>query len=198
MPSESSSASVARQPVAAPVVKLGGGDVERDRDLLARREPGAFDRPHQRIERRLVGLERRPEPALVGHPLQQTAFRHDRAGRAIHLGGPFERLIERGRERRDDHEILDIDPPPGMRAAAENLDFRQRHHRLGAVAEQIGIKRLSVRGGGGVQRGHRYRDQRIAAEPAFLRRAVERDQRAVDRGLVGGVHARSARRRSRR
>ena len=128
----------------------------------------------------------RPRSAMIAPAARYTSAVHSSA------------WSNEARERRDDHEILDIDPPPGMRAAAENLDFRQRHHRLAAVAEQIGIERLAVRRGGGVQRGHRYRDQRIAAEPAFLRRAVERDQRAVDRGLVGGVHARSARRRSRR
>ena len=36
---------VERQAVAAIAVKLGGGDVERDRDLLARGEAGPLDRP---------------------------------------------------------------------------------------------------------------------------------------------------------
>jgi hypothetical protein len=35
--------------------------------------------------------------------------------------------------------------------------------------------------GGGVQRRHRHCDQRVAAEPALLRRAVEVDQQPVDR-----------------
>jgi hypothetical protein len=43
---------------------------------------------------------------------------------------------------------------------------------------------------GGVQHRERRRDQRIAAEPRLVARAVERDQRLVDRLLVGGVAAR--------
>ena len=89
--------------------------------------------------------------------------------------------------RRHDHEVLDVDPPPGMRAAAENLDFRQRQHRFGRLAEQIGVERLAGCCGGRMQHRHRHRDQRIAAEPPLLRGAVELDQRTVDRRLVGGV-----------
>src|SRR5204863_8008999 len=122
-------------------------DVERYRDLLARREAGVFDRAHQRIERRLVRLEGRPEPALIGDALQQAALFHQRAGGAIHLGGPFQRLVETPRLRCDDHELLDVDPPPGMRAAAKDLDLGQWHNRLGLRAEQIRIKRPAYRVG---------------------------------------------------
>ena len=124
---------------------------------------------------------------LVRDALQQAALFHQLAGRAIHLGGPFERLVEIAGLRRDDHEILDIDAPPGMRAAAKDLDLGQWHNRLGLLAEQIRIKRPAYRVGGSMQCRHRHRDKRIAAEPFFLGRAVERDQHAVDRALVGRV-----------
>src|SRR5204863_328645 len=73
-------APVKRQPVTAIFAKLGGSDVERDRNLLAGGEAGALDRPQQRVERRLVRLESRPKAALVGHPLQQPALRHQGTG----------------------------------------------------------------------------------------------------------------------
>ena len=42
------------------------------------------------------------------------------------------------------------------------------------------------------------RDDRVAAEPRLVRRAVERDQRGVDRGLVGASQPDQRRARSRR
>ena len=36
---------------------------------------------------------------------------------------------------------------------------------------------------------HRHRKQRVRAEPRFVGRAVERDERGVERGLIVGRHA---------
>ena len=74
-----------------------------------------------------------------------------------------------------------------MHAAAEDLDFGQWNHRLGRVAEQMRIERPARRIGRRVQCRHRHRDQRIAAEPALLRRTVERDQHPVDHRLIGRI-----------
>ena len=70
MPPLSSCRSIEPEPVEAALAELGGGDVERDRNVLARPEAGALDRPHQRVERLLVAGEGRPEAALVGDALQ--------------------------------------------------------------------------------------------------------------------------------
>jgi hypothetical protein len=48
---------------------------------------------------------------------------------AVDLRRPFERLREARRARADDHEVLDVDAPAGVRAAAEDLDLRHRHER---------------------------------------------------------------------
>ena len=43
-----------------------------------------------------------------------------------------------------------------------------------------------------MQRRHRYGDDRVAAEPRLVRRAVQLDQPTVDLGLVGDRHHRNA------
>ena len=68
----------------------------------------------------------------------------------------------------------------------------------GRDAADIAVERQAARLGGRL--GHRQADaeDRVGAEPRLVRRAVERDHRRVDLGLVLGVHARHRRRRSRR
>ena len=61
-------------------------------------------------------------------------------------------------------------PPPKIWISGSGISASRR------LAEQIAPERLAARRGGGVQRRHRNRDQRVAAEPRLARRAVERDQ----------------------
>ena len=60
------------------------------------------------------------------------------------------------------------------------------------VAGEVAPQRHAARRGGRVHHRERHRDGRVAAEPRLVRRAVERDQRRVDAGLVERVHARRA------
>jgi hypothetical protein len=112
--------------VAAVAAELGRGDVEGDRDLCAGNEAGPLDRLHQGLERLLVGLEVGPPAALVGDAAQRPALLHQEAGMAVDLGRPLQRLGEALRAGADHHEILDVDPAPRVRAAAEDLDLRHR------------------------------------------------------------------------
>ena len=52
--------------------------------------------------------------------------------------------------------------------------------------------------GGRLRRGERHAEDRIGAEAAFVRRAVELDQRTVEPRLVGGVASPDGSARSRR
>ena len=54
---------------------------------------------------------------------------------------------------------------------------------------EIAIQRLARGGRGGVRGGHRHRQHRVAAETRLAGRAVELDQAAVERRLVGSVQA---------
>jgi len=74
------------------LAELRRRDVERDSDVLARRQAGGLDGADQRLQRLLVIVEGGPEAALVGDALQPTAFLHDQAGVAVDLRRPFQRL----------------------------------------------------------------------------------------------------------
>ena len=86
--------------VAPAASELGGGDVERDRDLVAGREAGALDRPHEHIERLLVATRRsatsRPRRRRPGRARARRGLPRG----AIDLGGAVERLGEGRRIRR--------------------------------------------------------------------------------------------------
>ena len=85
-----------------------------------------------------------------------------------------------------------------MAAAAEDLDHRRRDARVRGRARracrrccQSGTPCAAAAAQATAERG---RDDGVAAERGLLRRAVERDQRAVDAALVGRVHAPQRRR----
>ncbi len=174
------------EPVVPAAAEIRGGDIERDRDLRAGREAGAFDGADQGFQRVLVGGEIGPPAALVGDAGGAARVLHQPAGGAIDFGGPVQRLGEGAGGGADDQEVLDVDPPAGMRAAAENLDLRQRQGD-GVAPAEVAIQRLP----GSTRRGMRDRHgdggHGIGAEAGTGRRAVERDQRRVHRRLVGGV-----------
>ena len=116
-------------------VELAGRDIERDEHIGARTIARPLDRTGEHDQRLLVRREIRPPAALVGRAGKQSLIRHQLAGDAVNGGGEFERLAQIGRPGRHDHEILDIGAPARMRAAAEDLDLRQRHSNLATLRE---------------------------------------------------------------
>ena len=127
-------------------------------------------------------------PPLVGDALQASGGRHPRPRRPVHLRRPVEGLGEAARAHGHHHEVLDVDPPPRVRAPAEDLDLGQRQKRR-LFAQQVPPQRLPGGAGGRVQRRHRDRDARVAAQPALVGGAVEVDQDAVEAGLIARVEA---------
>ena len=128
-------------------------------------EAGALDGAHQRFQRLLVGVEGRPPAAFVGHAGQRAGLLHQLAGGAIDLRGPVQRLGEAVRAGAHHHEVLDVHPPPGMRAAAEDLDLRQRH-QPGVRPAQVAVQRHAGRRRRGMRGGHRHRQDRVGAQAA--------------------------------
>ncbi len=92
------------------------------------------------------------------------------------------------RADRHDHEFLEVDRVVGMRAAVDDVHHRHRQQPRRRAAD-VTIERLPARGRGGFRDGKRNTEDRVRAEPAFVRRAVERDHRLVDLGLRLGIHA---------
>ena len=61
--------------------------------------------------------------------------------------------------------------------------------KRGLNSAQIAIKRRLLRGGFGSRGCHRDGENRIGAEPAFVRRTVDFDHLAIDCALLARVHA---------
>ena len=102
------------------------------------------------------------------------------------LGAHPQALRERAGAGRDDHELLEVDGVVGVRAAVEDVHHRHRQHARGVAAE-VAPQRQPLLDGGRVGGGQRDAEDRVGAQAALVRRAVELDQRAVERGLVGRV-----------
>ena len=166
---------------------MRGGDIDGDANLLAWPQRGAVDSLDQGVERFGIGGKLRPPPSLIGNAPQPAAICHDLAARPVDAPCHYQRLIERGGGDRHNQEILDIHPTAGMGAAAKYLDHRHRQGDLGA-RRQIAPQRFAACRGSGMQCRHRDRDRGITAEPRLVRRAVQLDQCAVDRVLVGNRH----------
>ena len=153
----------------------------------------AFRAPLRWCGSRATSRPRRPRP--------RSRPRADmmRAGGVVDLGGDVDGLGEARGAGDHDHEVLQVDAPAGMGAAAEDLDLGEREERRRPPGlGHMGPERAAGRRRGGVERGERDGDERVAAEPAPVRGAVERDERGVDRPPDRGRRGRGGRRRSRR
>ena len=92
----------------------------------------------------------------------------------------------------DDHELLEVDRVVGVGAAVEDVHHRHRQDRRLAAAVELGevaVERLAGVGGGGLGDRQRDAEDRVGAEPALVRGAVELDHRLVERALLGGAGA---------
>ena len=147
---------------------------------------------HERLERRLVGLEVGREAALVADAAAEPAVVQVPLEVVEDLGAHAQRVGEAGRADRDDHELLEVDRVVGVGAAVEDV-----HHRHGQdprrLAAQVAPQRLVLLRGRGARRGERDAEDRVRAQAALVRRAVELDQRAVQARLVEHVAARDRR-----
>ena len=115
-----------RQPIALIMPEFGGRYVERNNHILARRLASGLDSGGQGFERLFVAAEERPPSSLIRDAGDSALARHDVASCEIDLAGDLHYLFK-GRGARDHHhEILNIDPAPGMRAAAKDLYLGQR------------------------------------------------------------------------
>ena len=85
----------------------------------------------------------------------------------------------------NDHELLQVDGIVGVRAAIQNI-----HHGHGqqprACASQIAIERRAPGCRCRARGGQRNGQDRIGAQTALIRRAIEIDHDAIDGGLLRG------------
>ena len=102
------------------------------------------------------------------------------------LGADAQRLGERFRPGGHHHELLEVEPILRVRSAVDHVQHRHRKRVRGGAAEPP-VQRLACLGRRGFRRGERAAQDRVGAEPALRRRAVQLDQNTIERALVVGV-----------
>jgi hypothetical protein len=109
-----------------------------------------------------------------------------------HLGPHPQRLPERGRPQRHDHEFLKIDIIVGMFAPVEDV-----HHRhgedAGVGAAQVAVQRQLDAGRRRMSDRQGDAEQRVGAQLPLVRRPVDLQQCFVEKHLLARVHAQDAR-----
>jgi hypothetical protein len=99
-----------------------------------------------------------------------------------------QRLLERRRAERDDHELLEIDAVVGMLASVEHVHHRYRQGHRRHAAEVL-EERQARRGGRRLGHGDRDAEDRVCPEVLLVERAILLDHRVVDVTLVSRVLA---------
>ena len=174
--------------VAALVVELGGGDVEREGDLLAGGVAGLLDGLEDQVERGAVARQVRGEAALVAEAGRQALLLEHALERVVDLGAPAQRLAEGlGADRRD-HELLDVDVGVGVAAAVEDVHHRHRQH-VGVRAADVAEQRQVGGVGGGAGHGERDAEDGVGADLLLVGAAVDGEHLGVDEALLAGVEA---------
>ena len=87
---------------------------------------------------------------------------------------------------RHDHELLQVEPVVGVRAAVDHVHQRDGQ-RARFVPAEPPVQRHAGVGGGGLRGGERAAEDRVRAEPALVRRPSSSIEERVDRALVVGV-----------
>ena len=183
MPPASSDLPLAFELVLALLEELGRGRIERQHDVLAGLVAGLLDRLHDEGQRLVGRGEVGREAALVADVGVVAGVVELAAQRVEDLGAHAQRLGEAIGLHRHDHEFLDVDRIVGMRAAVDDVHHRHRQQR-GLAAADIAVERQAAVHRRGLGDGERDAEDRVGAEAALVRRAVELDQGAVDLDLV--------------
>jgi hypothetical protein len=148
--------------------------------------PGLGDRLEHDFHRFAVRFQVRRKTAFVAHAGRLSASLEDAPERMKNLRAPPQRFAERRRAERHHHELLKVDARIGVRAAVQDVHHRdgQGERRVSVERADMPIQRDLFRCRFRAQTGHRHAEQRIGAESALGRRAVERDQGLVEPALI--------------
>jgi hypothetical protein len=182
----SEAALVAGQLVAAVLEELARGRVHGQGDLRARLEAGLADGLDQELQGGLVAGQVGREPALVADGGGQAAAVQDALEGVVDLGAHAQPLAEGGSAERDDHELLEVHVVVGVGTAVEDVHQRHRQdvrRRAAQVAEQLQLQRVGRR----PRDGHGDAQDRVGAELALVRGAVQVEQDPVDLALLQRV-----------
>jgi len=106
----------------------------------------------------------------------------------IDLGTGAQRIAIGDRADRRDHELLDVDVGVGVRTTVEDVHHRHRQ-QVRVRATDVAEERQPARLRPGLGRRERHPEDRVGAEPALVRCAVEVNEHLVDQALLGRVVA---------
>jgi hypothetical protein len=87
-----------------------------------------------------------------------------------------------------DHEFLEVDGIVGVHAAIDDVHLRHRQNARRRSAD-ITIERQAPKLRGGLGDRERHAENRVGAQPAFVRRSVQLAHHAVDADLVFRLEA---------
>ena len=132
--------------------------------------------------------ERGREAALVADRGGEPARVEQPSERVVHLDALADRLGERRRAVRHDHELLEVERVGRVPPAVDDVHERDRKERRPRAAEGA-VERPAGGGGRRARRGERHGEQRVRPQARLVLRPIEPDQLRVERGLVGSVQA---------
>jgi hypothetical protein len=149
---------------------------------------GAFGGLEDRLDRGLARLEIRREAALVADSRGEPALAEHVLQRVVDLRTDPQTIRKCVRADGNDHELLQVDRVGSVCAAVDDVQHRHGQRR-GGLAAEVAVERLHRLRSRCLRDRERDTEDRVGAEPALVRRAVEVDQPPVQRGLVERVEA---------
>ncbi|MNW48530.1 hypothetical protein D3C74_258980 [compost metagenome] len=174
--------------VFAVFVELGRSDVHTQEYVFTWRVAGFRDSFHNRGQSVFVGSEVWCKTAFVANSRVQ-AFCFKYGFQVVeNLCACAKSFFEGRSAYRQDHEFLYVYVVVGMRAAVHDVHHRNR--KLFRVkSAQVSIQRQVQSVCSCASNRHRNGQDRVSAQFAFVRRAVQFDHHFVDANLVQRVHA---------
>jgi hypothetical protein len=160
--------------------------------VLLRLVPSGRDGADDALNGLFVGAQARREATFVTDGGGEAFLLEDALQRVEHLGAGAERLRERGKAVRHDHELLDFESVVRVGTAVDDVHQGRRQHaslRAAEVAPERKAHDVRAR----ARHGHRDGQDRVRAELRLVRGAVELDQPLVDAGLIQRAHAQDGR-----
>ena len=140
------------------------------------------------LERRTVAGQVRREAALVAQAGRVALGLQHALERVVDLGTLAQRLGERLRADRGDHELLHVDVGVGVRPAVDDVHHRHRQ-QVGVRAAHVAEQRKAGGFGGSLGDGQGHAEDGVGAQALLVGGAVQVDHRLVDQALLGGVEA---------
>ncbi len=171
------------------IVKFGSCRVERNGNLFTCLIAGFFDGFQNHFYGFDIGLQRGGVTAFVTHQGRVSAAFEDGFESMVNFGSPAQPLGEGGRTQRHDHKFLGVRGlPGGMGAAVEDVHHWNGQY-MGIDAADIAVERQAKGVGGCFGDGQASPQDGIGAQFGFVLRAVQLQQRHVERFLLNRIPA---------